>query len=368
MSLDIELELIQSNFFLKLETKISSTGVTVLFGDSGCGKTSLLRCLSGFEHRAKGRIRFNGKVWLDNQVYVKPEQRNIGYVFQKSNLFSHLNVKQNILYATKTRRFKKLISKCGASHSELFDFDSIVEFFDLAKLLHQDISTLSGGEQQKVAIARTLLSQPQLLLMDEPLNGLDQDNKKRLLPYIENLHKQLRIPIIYVTHSQSELAYIAEDLIMMKQGKIIAQGSYRSMINDLNSPLPNREGSYSILDCEVSEVDQNYQLAKLSFKSVTFLMPLADLSVGQKVRARILAKDIILSIVKPEKSSVLNVLLGRVAEIKSAGLSEPSQCLVNMDVCGSIITAKISRLSKEQLEIEPNKFLFIQVKAMALLK
>lgn len=353
MSLEIQLSLTRGKFQLHFDSVIDTSGITAIYGSSGCGKTSFLRSLAGLEKNAEGRIVFNGQVWLDQNSNKPVEQRAVGYVFQEACLFPHLNVAENLNYALKR------ITK-----SVVFHFDDVVELLGISHLLDRDSQVLSGGERQRVAIARAILSHPDILLMDEPLAALDRASKREILPYLENLQQYLQLPMIYVSHSEEEIARLADDLIIMQNGGISGQGKLLDMLVCLDSPLAQLDDCFSLIDCCVSQINDDYHLAELTFDELSIFLPMSNLQVGQKVRLRALAKDISLCLQRPKGSSILNILPAKVLQIKS---DIHAQCLVSLQVGQRILLARISEFSLRQLKIESGMQVFAQIKAMALI-
>ena len=212
----LQLNLQRSDFELSVNVQLPAQGVTVLFGPSGSGKTTLLRCVAGLE-QANGRVVMGSQVWQDSslQKFTPVWQRDLGYVFQEASLFEHMNVQRNLEFGI--RRL------AHGQHAEALN--AAIELLGIGHLLKRSVSSLSGGERQRVAIARALAMQPKVLLLDEPLASLDMARKKEILPWLERLHQQLNIPILYVTHSLAELARLADWVVMLQQGKVVFEGN-----------------------------------------------------------------------------------------------------------------------------------------------
>lgn len=355
MSLKVKINLTQKNFELTVDLTFPGQGITVIYGPSGCGKTTLLRAIAGLEDKLQGAIIFNDQVWLNETKKLAVEKRRIGYVFQEASLFNHLNVADNLNFGLKRSKIK----------NKVFDFEEVVKLLGLSELLQQNCQTLSGGQKQRVAIARAILSHPQILLMDEPLASLDNFSKQEILPYLEKIHQQLKLPILYVSHSEEEVARLADYLIVMQQGKVIEQGKLFDIIGSLESQFSKLDDSFGLIDCVVSQVNQSYQLAQLSFDGLKLRLPLNNLQAGQKVRVRVMARDISICLTPPLDTSILNIIPATIEDIQS---DDKGLCLVVLKVASFNLIARISEYSRQQLQLKNQLSVFIQIKAMALIK
>lgn len=357
--IELQLQIQRSDFSLHVELQLPSSGVSVLFGPSGSGKTSILRVLAGLEkHQAK--LSVNNECWQDEQHFVKTHQRAIAYVFQEANLFAHLNVKENIRYGLKRAkgREKKL------------DENSICELLNITALLSRQVSQLSGGERQRVAIARALLSQPELLLMDEPLSALDHKLKSEILPYLMRMHQELDIPIIYVSHDIDEVTQLADYLVLLEKGQVLAQGPLEQIMSNAEffPLLGDRSGA--VIEGQLKQYIEEDELALIEFNGQALYLPLvnkdgASYQVGQKIRCRILARDISLSLSKAQDSSILNIYQARVEGIHNG--NHPGERLINIDCHGSKLLAKITLRSAKLLGLELGMTLWAQIKSVSLL-
>ncbi|MGB0360070.1 MAG: molybdenum ABC transporter ATP-binding protein [Endozoicomonas sp.] len=238
--LSVSLYLSRDHFALNVDLNMESDAIWAIMGHSGCGKTSLLRAIAGLESGVKGRIIFNEKVWLDSdtQTFIDPEYRRVGYIFQEARLFPHLNVTGNLHFAQQR----------ASGRDNIFSFSHVVEHLGIKHLLNQRVQELSGGEKQRVAIARTLLNAPELLLMDEPLASLDWTSKTTIFPVLRNLQKEFGIPIIFVSHAREEVSILADKLLLIDHGRVKAQGECQLMLSGIDSGLTNDNGSLSILE------------------------------------------------------------------------------------------------------------------------
>lgn len=356
MSLQVRIKLVKAGFTLDADFTTPEAGISVLFGPSGSGKSTLLRCLAGLEPVAEGKIILNGSCWHGSQrrQSMPTHQRGVGMVFQEPGLFSHLNVIQNLRYAAK---------RSGASDSEV---DTTVSLLKLEALLERDTTSLSGGEQRRVAIARALLGKPELLLLDEPMAALDLQRKNEILPYLDQLRQQLNINIIYVTHNMDELLTLADYLLLMDGGRIIAHGQPTRLLTRLDLPIARRSDACSIVECEVLEHDTAYRLTRMQLGDQELNIPLIDAAIGRTVKLRIQARDVSLCPQKPLLSSILNILPATVSEVSEPDQS--GQLLVKLHVANAILLARISMLSGKRLQLAAGVNLFAQIKGVALTK
>lgn len=273
----------RKSFRLNVDINIPATGISVLFGPSGSGKTTILRALSGLEQLADTKLSWGEQIWQSDEQFIPSYQRNIGVVFQTPRLFSHLNVEGNLRYG---------MSRAEEPADEP-SFRELINLLGLAQLLQRDTATLSGGEQQRVAIARALLLQPALLLMDEPLSALDARNKAEILPYLEKLHQRLSIPVVYITHDLTEMALLGDYLILLDEGKVLAQGSVAPLLTDPKLPLANRADAQMQFDLNVLSSDREFGLCELAFNDQLRLeFACTQSTPGELRRVVIQAQDI----------------------------------------------------------------------------
>ena len=344
------------NFDLQIDHRIPVEGIIGLFGPSGSGKSTLLRIISGLELNAEGQIRFGGEAWQDGArgIFVPPHKRGVGYVFQDVRLFPHLTVAGNLRYAEKRSR--------GADSK--IDMDGVVTALDLAPLMARRPSSLSGGERQRVAIGRTLLTRPRLLLMDEPLASLDVKRKAEILPYIERLPQAFQIPIIYVTHSIDEVARLAEHMLVLAAGRKVTYGPVAEALERLDlQPIGGRFEAGVVLTARVIRHDLMYRLTYLDHHGKEIAMPMADVAIGSDVRLRIRARDVALATQAPEGISIRNVLPGTVTEIVEESDTAFAETLV--DIGGAKIRARITRSAVAALALKPGKSVFVLFKSIA---
>jgi len=345
-----------ADFKLDIDCQFPGEGVTVVFGPSGCGKTSLMRTVAGLEPRSRGRLVVNGQVWQDDSAsqWLATHQRGVGFVFQQPGLFTHLSVLDNLLFGVRRRGGERLSS------------DSVIETLELETLLQRSVSDLSGGEQQRVALGRALMSNPQLLLLDEPLAALDVGSKTRLIPLIENALHLLDIPALYVTHSTEELVRLADHVAVMEQGRVVASGPLVDVFSDIDTSLANVDDSFSVLKGNTGDNQLPGLCAVQTDRGNLFQVPQGKSDTPQRVRLKIQARDVSLALEKPNKTSILNILPAVVEEVSSA--SAMGNCTVKLDLGGDKLLAKISDYSRQQLGVTPGVQLYAQVKAVALLQ
>lgn len=334
----------------------SEGGVTALFGPSGSGKTSIIRMLTGLAHPDEGRVIFDGDVIVDTTrgISIPKHKRRFGVVFQDNRLFPHLSVRQNLNYG------RWFVSKPKNDDS----FASIVDLLGLNFLLDRRPINLSGGEKQRVAIGRALLSSPRLLLMDEPLAALDETRKLEILPYLEALRDQMNIPIIYVSHSVTEVARLADKVVVLDNGSVTMAGPVADVLNQPSvSSMQNRKDRGTLIEGKVIQYDIKHRLMTIEFNSHHFFVPGPEISIGKTVRMYILAKDVMLSTVYPEGVSALNILRGEVAIILS---NSDGTVDVHIECEGTALVSRITSLSSDRLKLTGGMTVYAIIKTVAL--
>jgi molybdate transport system ATP-binding protein len=351
--IEARLRLRLAQFTLDATFEAPPQGVTALFGRSGSGKTTLLRCLAGLVP-AEGYLRVNGETWQDSDAgtFLPTHRRPLGYVFQEKSLFAHLSVRKNLEYGLK--RLPRTERRVR--------FEEAVTLLGVAPLLSRTPQQLSGGQGQRVAIARALLASPRLLLMDEPLASLDLASKAEILPYLERLHGELSIPVIYVTHSPDEVSRLADHLVLLEHGRVRAAGPLLELLTRLDLPLVHEDATV-IVEATVTEHDANYHLTWVEFPGGRLTVPLADQAPGQRVRLRIHARDVSLALEKHARTSILNILPARVVEIAE---EDAAQLLVKLDLGGTLLLSRITRRSGDMLGLKPGLAVYAQLKSVAL--
>jgi molybdate transport system ATP-binding protein len=345
-------------FSLDVDLDLPNRGVTALFGHSGSGKTTLLRCIAGLERAPGGHLAFDGEVWQDANTFLPTHQRPIGYVFQEASLFPHLSARGNLDYGRKR----------AASKMDRAALDHVIDLLGIGPLLDRRPDQLSGGERQRVGIARALAVKPRLLLMDEPLAALDLARKQEILPYLERLHEELEIPVLYVSHAPDEVARLADHIVVMRDGRAVAAGPLTETLARLDLPIHLGEDAGVVLDAVVAERDAQWQLARVVFaEDGTTGVWVRDggHALGHHVRVRILARDVSLAITRHSGTSILNILPGVVAEM--ADDTHSALALVRVNVGGAALVARLTRRSAHDLGLTPGQIVYAQIKAVALI-
>ncbi|MDR9437760.1 MAG: molybdenum ABC transporter ATP-binding protein, partial [Thiohalophilus sp.] len=336
MTLQARFELSRGDFTLQTEFSAPTQGITALFGPSGCGKTTLLRCIAGLEPMARGNVKLGHTTWQDEHTFVPVHRRGIGYVFQEANLFAHLSVRDNLLFGYR---------RSGSEQAGV-DPERIIGLLGISQLQNRSVQNLSGGERQRVAIGRALLSAPQLLLMDEPLAALDRDSKHAIMACLQQLSQELAIPVLYVSHDHSEVAQLAQQMIMLNNGRVQATGSVIELLNRLDLPLAHAPDAETIVEATVNAHDDQYGLSYLDFAGGRLTVAQADLPIGQPVRVRLQARDISLTLSQQTDTSILNIFP---ATVEAIAEEPPAQQLIKLDANGATLLARITRKSAEHL-------------------
>lgn len=358
MNSDIEARfaLYYSGFSLVTDLQLPASGVTVLFGRSGSGKTSLLRCIAGLQKADSGYLKINGEVWQDSEhgLFIPTHRRALGYVFQEANLFPHLKVEDNILFGLRRLGQKRL----QAEHHRL------LELLGIEHLLQRSPERLSGGERQRVAMARALVLNPKILLMDEPLAALDHARKQEILPYLTRLHRELQIPVLYVTHSQQELAQLADYLVVLVDGRVETCGTLNETLSRLDLSLAQQADAGCVWTVEVAAHEPDYFLTRTQFDGGSLYLPQTDLPIGQSLRLQIQARDVSIALQQPTASSILNVLPAQITGLRESGRGH---VLVQLKVGSQLLLAHITRKSAIDLQLMPGMAVYAQIKGSALL-
>jgi molybdate transport system ATP-binding protein len=344
----------RAGFVLDADLSLPGSGITAVAGPSGSGKTTLLRCLAGLEQPAEARLVVDGATWEDtgSGVHLPTFRRPLGYVFQEASLFDHLDVEGNLQFGRR---------RAGHEGPPL---DALLQLLGIAGLLHRRPHELSGGERQRVAIARALATQPRILLLDEPLAALDAARRQEILPWLERLHDELRIPILYVTHSMDEVVRLADHLVLLDEGRVRASGPLAETLARVDLAGRPGEEPGALLHGTLAERDPRWQLAAVRFDGGMVWIPDPGFAIGHEVRVRVLARDVSLALVPPERSSVQNVLPCTVRAVGPG--AHASQAVVQLACGGSVLLARITARAVDQLGIAPGVSLWAQVKSAAL--
>lgn len=347
------------SFILDTAFTVPARGITALFGPSGCGKTTVLRCIAGLQRMADGFCAINGTVWQDRTTFRPAHRRPIGYVFQEASLFPHLSVRRNLLYATRGR--------VPAAGSDRIGFDEVIDLLGLAPLLDRSPRHLSGGERQRVAVGRALLSQPELLLMDEPLSALDRLTKDEILPFLERLHDSLSLPVIYVSHDMAEVERLADHLVLMQAGRATTSGPLAALQSDPALPLARARDAAVSLDARVEAYEEAYGLATCAVDGGQFLVPAPPVAPGEHRRLRVFAGDVSLAREPHRQSTIINILPARI--LKAAPLGEHEVVAVlglGAEGQGVHLLSRTTRKSWDTLALAEGMSVFAQIKAVAL--
>ncbi|AFY19595.1 molybdenum ABC transporter ATP-binding protein [Pseudomonas sp. UW4] len=355
----MRLKLDYPGFALDVDLQLPGRGVTALYGHSGSGKTTCLRCIAGLERADQGFIQVNDEVWQDsaNKVFVAPYKRALGYVFQEASLFPHLSVLANLEFGLK--RIPKPQRRVDMAHAS--------ELLGISHLLDRRPQHLSGGERQRVGIARALLTSPKLLLMDEPLAALDAQRKSEILPYLQRLHDELDIPVLYVSHSQDEVARLADHIVLLSNGKALASGPIGQTLARLDLPLAMGDDAGVVIEGRVSAYDADYQLLSLQLPgtSLNIRVPHTPMDAGQALRCKVQARDVSLNLHSAGQSSILNRL--PVTVVSEMNADNAAHVLIRLDAAGTPLLARITRYSRDHLNIHPGQQLWALIKAVAVL-
>lgn len=353
MSADISLRHAQGAFVLDAGFRFEAPGVTALFGHSGAGKSTIIHAIAGLVKPDQGKVVIEGETLLDTErgIFVPAHKRRMGVVFQDARLFPHMNVESNLVFGARR-------AAATANESE---FASVVALLGLEQLLGRRPRTLSGGERSRVALGRALLMRPRALLLDEPLSALDASRKNEILPYLERIRDETKIPILYVSHSMDEVARLADRIVVLHQGKVQAQGSLFDVTSNLDLIGGGAQLPGSILEAFVSRHDEAHALTELSVANETLVVPAIGRKAGDRVRVRIDAADVMLALVRPDGISANNVLKARIAELRPG--SGPYEDVL-LEVGKAHLIARITRRSAERLKLHAGLEVFAIIKSV----
>jgi molybdate transport system ATP-binding protein len=355
--LELRVRLARGGFDLRVEQALELAGITSLFGPSGSGKTTLLRIIAGLETAAQGDVAFDGQVWQSagGGKFLPAHRRCVGLVFQDARLFPHLSVAGNLDYG----RRRAPADQAGPG------LNSVVDALDLGSLLDRPPATLSGGERQRVAIGRTLLARPRLLLMDEPLASLDVARRHELLPHIEALPARFGVPVIYVTHAIDEVARLADQVAVLAAGRMAACGDTASILERLDiTPLTGRQEAGVVLHARVLRHDDSVALTEVAIGGQRLTLPALTRAPGTQIRLRVRARDVALATRRPAGISIRNVLDATILEIGSGDGSPFAEIL--LDLGGDHLRARVTRASVRDLALAPGQQVFALIKSIAL--
>lgn len=353
MSIGIRIVGTRGSFRLDVDLSMPINGVSALFGPSGSGKTSVLRALAGLDRYPGSVVRVGDMVWQDSDLFVRPHERQVGYVPQDVALLPHLSVRQNLEFGL--RRV--------APSNRRVAFERVVETLGLLELLPRRPDSVSGGEAQRIQIGRALLNSPSLLLMDEPLASLDEQAKREILPFIESLRGELAVPIVYVSHAIDEVARLANWVASIDDGAARTVLPVDQALTGLDSPLSAAERAESVIEARVLDVDAEYGLAHLESPAGRIVVVDTGLSIGMAVRVRIAAKDVSLTLSPATQTSILNVLPATVDDWR---IDSPARVTARLRVGSCTVLARLTRKSSERLELKKGLSVFAQVKSVAI--
>ena len=347
----------REGFTLDVDVQLPPAGITALLGPSGCGKTTLLRCVAGLERPRDALIEFAGEAWQDDArgLFLAPWQRAVGYVFQEASLFDHLDVRGNLQFAQRRARGGPQIA-----------IDALVELLGIGGLLARRPQQLSGGERQRVAIARALAGRPRVLLLDEPLAALDLPRRREILPWLEKLRDELRIPMLYVTHAAEEAARLADHVLAMEAGRVLASGPLADVLTRLDLPGVRADDAGAVLEGAVAERDARWHLMRVDFAGGAIWLRDAGQALGQRVRVHVLARDVSLATERPTHTSVQNLLPCTVSAIAPGG--HASQAMVRLDCAGQPLLARITARAADALQLREGAPVWAQIKSAALVE
>ena len=347
-----------------VDVRLSSDGgVMALFGRSGAGKSSIVKMIAGLLTPDAGVIKIFGETIYDSSsgINIKPENRSIGYVFQEDLLFPHMNVTSNLRYGIKR----------NPTNKQEIIFDDVVGILGLENILERMPHNLSGGERQRVSIGRALISNPKLLLMDEPLTSLDLVRKSEILPYIERLSGEFGIPVVYVSHSLEEVVRLADTIALISDGKSVAKGGLAEIMSRLDlAPLTGRHDAGAVLEAVVINPTSADGLSSLDVCGYTLWVPEIDMQSGEHVRMRVRARDVVLAKTLPEGTSILNSLAGNIIDIKSGDGPHTEVAIeitpVSSEIAPQVLIARITRRSASRMELKKGNKIYALVKAVAI--
>ncbi len=346
----------RGGFMLDVDLALPGRGVSALFGPSGSGKTTCLRAIAGLERAPNGYVALGDEVWQDEarKAFVPTHRRALGVVFQEASLFPHVSVRGNLEFGLKR----------VAGADRRFELGPVAAMLGIERLLERKPASLSGGERQRVAIARALLSSPRLLLMDEPLAALDLKRKQEILPYLERMHDELSIPIIYVSHAPDEVARLADHLVLLDAGRVVASGPLTETLARADLPPVFADDTGVVLETVLAGHEAD-DLSRLAFEGGALFVGRRSEPVGSRLRCRIHARDVSIALERPQRSSIVNLLPAVVTA--TAATDTPGHVLVQMRMGEVPLLARISERSRRELDIRPGLQVWAQVKAVALL-
>jgi len=341
-------------FTLDVDVEFAMQGITGVFGPSGAGKTTLLRCIAGLERPDSGRLVADGSVWEDTDANVgrAAHERRVGYVFQEARLFPHINVLGNLRYGQKR----------STGDDSAIDLDQVVELLGLKSLLGRAPATLSGGEAQRVAIGRALLRGPELLLMDEPLAAIDETRREDVFPFIERLHADVGVPIVYVSHNIDEICRICDQLAVMDKGRISTHGRLQSVLLQTEVPFLSGREAGALINATVEAFESSDRLTRVLAGGCALWVPGEIGPAGSELRLRVRANDVSVCLERPRKTSILNVMEAVIERIQK---ESSGTALLHLRVGSNVILARVTQRSCTELSLSPGTNVYAQIKSIA---
>ena len=339
----------KGQFSLSIDDSISLQGITAVFGPSGSGKTTLLRVIAGLERNARGQVALSDTVWQDEHTMLPAHRRQVAYVFQDARLFPHLSVRDNLLFARR-----------HSTRDASIELDDVVAVLELESLLSRRPESLSGGEQQRVAIGRALLTSPRLLLMDEPLSSLDAGRKREIIRYIEELPQAFRLPVLYVTHSIDEATRLADKMLLLAEGRVIAHGDITEMLQRIDLwPFTGRLEAGSLLQATITEHVGGMTVLRIDDQSLR--IPAINTSTGAEIRLKINARDVVIATQKPSHLSIRNVLA---AQIDSIVVDTSIYAELLLNIGAQQLRARITQEAVDELALIEGQKIYALIKSV----
>ena len=365
-TLAIDIRLTRDEFSLRFDAELQLEGITAIFGPSGAGKTTLLRVVAGLEKGALGRVALGGEIWqdTDRRAMVPAHARHLGYVFQDGRLFPHLSVEGNLLFAAERAQRRNRGGRGregGARIASEISMSAVVRALDLKNLLARKPDTLSGGEVQRVAMGRALLTAPRVMLLDEPLSALDLRRKAEIIPYVERLTGDFGVPVLYVTHNVDEVTRLASSMVLLAEGRMAAMGGVADILERVELwPITGRLEAGSVLEAVAGETHEG--MTSLDVEGETLRVPAIGVAVGTPVHLRVRARDVAVACERPERLSIRNVLP---ASLVSIEYTESPFVELLLDVHGQHLRSRVTREAVEDLGLREGQPVFALVKSVA---
>ena len=364
--LAIDIRLTRDEFSLRFDVELQLKGITAVFGPSGAGKTTLLRVVAGLEKGAVGRVALGDELWQDTgrRVMVPPHLRHLGYVFQDGRLFPHLSVEGNLLFAAERAQRRNRGGRApetGARITSETSMSAVVRALDLKNLLARKPDTLSGGEVQRVAMGRALLTAPRIMLLDEPLSALDLQRKAEIIPYVERLTGDFGVPVLYVTHNVDEVTRLASSMVLLAKGRVAAMGGVADILERVELwPITGRLEAGSVLEAIAGKTRDG--MTSLDLQGETLRVPAIGVAAGKPVHLRVQARDVAVACERPERLSIRNVLPAIVVNME---FTESPFVELLLDVNGQHLRSRVTREAVEDLGLRVGQPVFALVKSVA---